>query len=111
MPPKPIHYPPPKAVGGKIQEAEIVGRAMIKESFENWGDYMRILDKIIWKKDGHIELRFCQYYRKPNGGDLDWIFGQGAGHMHPKTLVKLIKKAKEKPDHGDFGDSLNGINV
>ena len=53
MPPRDIRYPYPKAVGKGYSFGKIVGRAMIKESYRNWGDYMRILDLVKWKKDGH----------------------------------------------------------
>ncbi len=102
MPPKPIHYPYPKAVGKKGYSIGIVlGRAMHTEHFKNWGDYKRIID---WVKfdDGHRELRFTQYYRKPNGTDNDWIYGQGTGHMSIKTFYKLIRKAKANPNYGSF---------
>ena len=102
MPPRDIRYPYPKAVGKGYSFGKIVGRAMIKESYRNWGDYMRILDLVKWKKDGHKEIRFCQYYRKTGGTNKDWIFGQGAGHMKVKTFEKLINKAINKPDHGTF---------
>ena len=65
---------------------------------------MRVLDLVEWEKDGHKELRFCQYYRKDRGTDKDWIWGQGAGHMSVATFYKLIHKARTKPDYGTFED-------
>jgi hypothetical protein len=35
MPPDDIQYPRPKAVGPGYETAKIIGRAMIKEHFEN----------------------------------------------------------------------------
>ena len=102
MPPKPIKYPHPKAVGLGYETAKIIGRAMYRESFFKWGSYMRIVDLVQWEKYGHKEIRFCQYYRKTGGTDNDWIFGQGAGHMSVKTFYKLIHKAKTNPDYGTF---------
>lgn len=101
IPPNDIHYPYPKAVGKGFSTGKIIGRAMVLEKFPKWGDYMRILDLVKWEHGGE-EIRFCQFYRKDNGTDKDWIFGQGAGHMHIKTLKKLIHKAKTKPDYGTF---------
>ena len=63
---------------------------------------MRILDLVEWQKDGHEEVRFCQFYRKAGGTNKNWIFGQGAGHMKPTTFYKLIYKAATKPDYGTF---------
>lgn len=103
-PPRDIHYPHPKAVGPGYETAEIIGRAMVLEKFPKWGDYMRILDLVEWKKDRHRELRFCQYYRKAGGTDRDWIFGQGAGHMKIATYHELIRKATTRPDYGTFGN-------
>lgn len=106
MPPKDIRYPYPKAVGKGYSTAKIIGRAMIKERFDKWGDYMRILDLVEFQPDRHQkchrELRFCQFYRKARSTDNDWIFGQGAGHMSVKTFYNLINKAKTNPDYGDF---------
>ncbi len=102
MPPKPIRYPYPKAIGKRgYSKGNVLGRVMLIESFKNWGDYMRIID---WVKfdDGHKELRFTQYYRKSNGTDHDWIYGQGAGHMSIKTFQRLIKRAKANPNFGTF---------
>lgn len=110
MPPNPIMYPPPKAVGGEIGVADIVGRAMVVEYLGDSGDYCRIIDRLKWRGGGE-EIRFTYYFRKPKGTDKDWIFGQGAGHMNPKTFVKLIKKAKTNPDFGDFGKCLDKINL
>jgi hypothetical protein len=101
MPPNDIEYPRPKAVGNGKMFAEIIGRAMIQETCPEWGDYMRILDLLLWE-DGDKEIRFCYYYRKPNGTDSDWIFGQGSGHMKVYTFYKLIHKAATEPDHGNF---------
>ena len=109
-PPRPIRYPPPKSVGGKPHTADIVARACIIEKFDT-GDYCRIIDKLKWRESGDIEIRFTYYYRKYKGNDKDWIYGQGAGHMNPKTLARLIKKAKTKPNFGDFGSSLNKIKI
>ena len=75
---------------------------MVLEKFPKWGDYMRVLDLVKWEKDGHKEIRFCQYYRKAGGRENDWIFGQGAGHMKVQTFYKLIREAKIKPDYGTF---------
>ena len=106
MPPSDIKYSFPKSVGKGHSIAIILGRAMIKEHFEGFGDYMRIVDLLEWKKNSkvrkHKEIRFTQYYKKANGNDNDWIYAQGAGHMSIKTFYKLIKKAKENPDYGDF---------
>ncbi len=102
MPPKDLHYPHPKAVGDGYEDAKIVGRAMLVEHYPKWGDYTRIIDLVEWKRDGHKELRFCQYYRKDGGTDSDWIFGQGSGHLKVETFYKLIKKAKTNPDYGVF---------
>lgn len=101
-PPKNIRYPYPKAVGQGYSVGKIIGRAMEIERFPKWGDYMRVLDLIEFEKDGHRELRFCQYYRKAGGMDNDWIFGQGAGHMKITTFYKLILQAATKPDYGTF---------
>ncbi|MEK7170441.1 MAG: hypothetical protein AAB767_04080 [Patescibacteria group bacterium] len=101
-PPKDLHYPHPKAVGPGYETARIIGRAMCLESFPSWGDYMRVLDLVRWEKDGHKEIRFCQYFRKAGGTDSDWIFGQGAGHMKVETFYELIHKAKTNPDYGVF---------
>ncbi len=110
MPPKPIVYPPPKNVGGKPENADITARAMLIEKFDT-GEYCIVLDRLFWRKDGHEELRFTYYYRKKGGTDSDWIFGQGAAHMNPKTLVALIRKAKTNPDWGNFENSLGGISI
>lgn len=102
MPPKDIRYSYPKAVGRGYSVGKIIGRAMLKEHFRKWGDYMRILDLVKWEKDVHKELRFCQFYRKDGGTDNDWIFGQGAGHMKVETFYKLMHKAATNPDCGTF---------
>lgn len=106
MPPKDIKYPYPKAVGHGYSIGKIIGRAMIIERFNKWGDYMRILDLVEFQPDKlqkrHRELRFCQFYRKARGTNDDWIFGQGAGHMSVNTFYKLIYKAAAKPDYGTF---------
>jgi|SRR3989344_4546829 len=109
MPPKDINYSYPKAVGRGYSVGKIIGRAMVKERFPRWGDYMRILDLVKWKKDGHKELRFCQFYRKDRGTCNDWIFGQGAGHMSIATFYKLIHKAKTNPDYGNFKGAFDKI--
>ena len=109
MPPEKIKYPYPKAVGIGYGVAEILGRAMVKESFPKWGDYMRVLDLVEWKSDGHQEIRFCQYYRKDGGTDTDWIFGQGAGHMKIETFNKLIHKAENNPDYGTFSNIFKDL--
>lgn len=105
-PPNKIRYPYPKAVGKGFTVGKIIGRVMEIECFPKFGDYMRILDLIELQPDNrqkrHTEIRFCQFYRKPNGTDSDWIFGQGAGHMSIKTFYKLIRKAMTKPDFGTF---------
>ena len=111
MPPKDIRYPHPNAVGSGYEAAKIIGRAMEIEHFPKWGDYMRILDLVEWKKDGHKELRFCQYYRKAGGTDKDWIFGQGAGHMSVRTFYKLINKARTRPDYGNFKGAFDELIV
>jgi hypothetical protein len=86
------------------------------ERFPKWGDYMRVLDLVEFSKDEHHkktlkELRFCQYYRKAGGTKKDWVFGQGAGHMHVTTFYKLIHKAATKPDFGSFEGVFNkGVN-
>jgi len=41
MPPRDLRYPYPKAVGSGYGVAKIIGRAMAKEHFPKWGDYMR----------------------------------------------------------------------
>jgi len=106
MPPNDIDYPYPKAVGKGHTVGKIIGRAMKKEHFPKFGDYMRILDLVELQPDSHqklhTELRFCQFYRKAGGTNKDWIFGQGAGHMSVKTFYKLIHKAKTNPDYGTF---------
>ena len=106
MPPRDIRYPYPKAVGYGYSIGKIIGRAMMKESFHKWGDYMRILDFVEFQPDNrqkrHKELRFCQFYRKAGGTNSDWIFGQGAGHISVKTFYKLVNKAKTRPDYGNF---------
>jgi hypothetical protein len=91
-PPKDIRYPRPKAVGPGYEIGKIIGRVKCQESFSDWGDYMRVLDLVEWNRNGHRwrEIRFCQYFRKAGGGDNDWIFGQGAGHMGADTFYKLI---------------------
>ena len=99
IPPKDIRYPHPKAVGPGYETAKVIGRAMVLEKFPGWGHYMRVLDLIRWEKDGHKEIRFCQYYRKDDGTDNDWIFGQGAGHMKVETFYELIRKAKTDKEH------------
>lgn len=109
MPPKDISYPRPKVVGPGYESARIIGRAMVMERFPKWGDYMRILDLVEWKKDRHKEIRFCQFYRKVGGTDRDWIFGQGAGHMKVATFYKLIRKARTKPDYGTFRNVLDKL--
>ena len=109
IPPPDIKYPYPKAVGNGYSIGKVIGRAMIKEHFPKWGDYMRVLDLVVWEKDGHKELRFCQFYRKNGGTDNDWIFGQGAGHMKTGTFYKLIHKAMTKPDHGTFGSVFSKL--
>lgn len=110
MPPKDIRYPFPKALGKGYSVGTIIGRAMHIERFNNWGDYMRILDWIKFE-DGHKELRFAQFYRKPGGTDKNWIYGQGAGHVKAKTFLKLIRKAKTKPDYGTFEDALDHVYI
>ena len=109
--PKDICYPYPKAVGTGASVGKIIGRAKVEEKFPKWGDYMRILDLVEWKKDGHKELRFCQYYRKAGGTDKDWIFGQGAGHMSVRTFYKLINKARTRPDYGNFKGAFDELIV
>ncbi|MFA5246528.1 MAG: hypothetical protein WC408_01395 [Candidatus Micrarchaeia archaeon] len=111
MPPKDISYPYPKAVGVGVSIGRIIGRARINEHFPNWGDYARILDLVQWKRDGHQELRFCQYYRKDGGTEKDWIFGQGAGHLSVNTFYKLIKKAKTNPDYGTFEGAFDKLTL
>lgn len=108
MPPKPISYPYPKAVGEGYSKAEVIGRVMQIEQFPGWGDYMRILDYIRFD-DGHKELRFTQYYRKSGGTEKDWVYGQGAGHLSVKTFYSLIKKAKESPDYGTFEEVFSNL--
>lgn len=106
-PPKPIRYPYPKAVGKKgYSRGKVLGRVMKIERFKKWGDYMRIIDWIRFD-DGHKELRFTQYYRKPRGTDKDWIYNQGAGHMSSNTFYRLIKKAKADPDFEGIFDRLS----
>lgn len=107
MPPHDITYQLPKAVGNGKESGKIIGRAIIIESFPGLGDYTRILDFIKWKKDGHKDLRFCYFYRKPLGTDDDWIFGQGSGHMKVDTFYKLIRKAAANPDYGNFEGIFN----
>jgi len=85
-PPSDIRYPYPKAVGSGFSTGKIIGRAMEREHFSKWGDYMRILDLVELDNDGHREIRFCQFYRKAGGKNNDWIFGQGAGHMKIETF-------------------------
>ncbi len=114
MPPRPIRYPFPKAVGEGYSKGIVLGRVMENETFKDWGDYMRIIDWIKFD-DGHKELRFTQYYRKSGGSDNDWFYGQGAGHMSQKTFFSLIRKAQSCPDFGTFEDAFdelieNGIN-
>jgi hypothetical protein len=111
MPPDPIVYDPPKAIGGEKAMADVVARAMLVESCGAYGDYCRVLDLLRWRGDSKEEVRFTYYFRKPNGTDRDWIYGQGAGHMTPETLVKLLQKAKASPDYGNFGKSLGAISV
>ena len=101
MPPDDIEYPLPKAVGNGKNRAKIIGRAMIEESFPEWGDYTRILDLLQWE-DGDKEIRFCYFYREPNGKDNDWIFGQRSGHMKVNTFYDLIRRAATDPDFGNF---------
>ena len=108
MPPNPISYDPPKSVGGSTQVADITARAMVVEHFGSSGDYCRVVDRLKWRGGGE-EIRFTYYFRKPKGTDTDWIYGQGAGHMSPKTFFKLIKRAKTKPDFGDFGKVFENI--
>jgi len=110
--PKDIKYPYPKAIGRGYSVGKIIGRTMVMEHFPKWGDYMRILDLVEWQVDKHHkkphkELRFCQFYRKNKGTNNDWIFGQGAGHMKPKTFYKLIYKAVTNPDYGTFEGIFN----
>lgn len=109
MPPRDLHYPYPKAVGSGYGVAKIVGRAMVKEHFNKWGDYMRVLDLVEWQKDSHREIRFCQYFRRDGGKDNDWIFGQRAGHMKVETFYKLIHKAKTNPDYGTFDNIFKDL--
>lgn len=108
-----IHYPYPKAVGEGYSVGKIIGRVMEIEQFPKFGDYMRILDLVEFQPDlhqeRHREIRFCQFYRKVNGTDNDWIFGQGAGHMSIETFFKLIHKAKTKPDYGTFEGVFNKL--
>lgn len=110
MPPKPISYPYPKAVGEGHSKAEIIGRAMQIEQFPQWGDYMRILDYVRFEA-GHKELRFTQYYRKSGGTEKDWVYGQGAGHLSVTTFYSLIKKAKQNPDYGTFEDVFSNLQL
>lgn len=113
MPPRPVHYPLAKASKRKKAPlGAIIARAMIEEKFPNHGDYCRIIDLIQWEgnKDKK-EIRFTYYYRKPNGGEKDWVYGQGAGHMTIKSFYRLLKKAKKNPDFGDFGRSLDKIKI
>ena len=110
MPPRLIRYPKPKAVGKGFTKGKVLGRVMRKERFKNWGDYMRIIDWVEFE-DGHKELRFTQYYRKPNGTNEDWVYGQGAGHMSMKTFNKLIQKAQTKPDHGSFEGAFESLRI
>ena len=110
MPPRNIYYPYPKALGKKGgSTGKIIGRAMVLESGLGTGDYMRIVDYVNWFPDNYKEIRFCQFYRKPNGGDQDWIYGQGAGHMSPETFRKLIEKARSSPDYGTFEGIFDNI--
>ena len=111
IPPNDVRYPHPKAVGLGYETAKIIGRAMVKEHFPKWGDYMRILDLVVWEKDGHRELRFCQFYRKDGGTNKDWIFGQGSGHMKVETFYKLIQKAKTNPDFGTFKSVFRELRI
>jgi hypothetical protein len=98
-------------VGPGYEIGKIIGRVKCQESFSDWGDYMRVLDLVEWNRNGHRwrEIRFCQYFRKAGGGDNDWIFGQGAGHMGTDTFYKLIQKATTNPDYGNFGDVFKNI--
>ncbi len=111
MPPEEIKYPYPKALGKKgYSISTIKGRAMIVECSKKWGDYTRILD-LVRHSDGNLSLRFCQFYRKPDGNDNDWIYGQGAGHMGIETFYKVIEKAKTNPDYGSFEGVLDKVKI
>ncbi|HVP49729.1 MAG TPA: hypothetical protein VMT56_00755 [Candidatus Bathyarchaeia archaeon] len=115
IPPKDIIYPLPTALGPGKSSARVLGRAMVMESFPGWGDYMRVLDLVEFRKNTlsprHRELRFCQFYRKPGGGDADWIFGQCAGHMSIATFYELLRRAQEAPDCGSFGRAFNKLEM
>lgn len=114
MPPNPIYYDSPKAIGKEVWVADILGRAMVTETIRGIGDYRRIIDRLKWREDNSKnaeQIRFAYYYRKPNGTENDWVFGQGAGQMTAATLIKLIKKAQTNPDFGNFGSSLNEIKI
>ena len=104
--PKEICYKYPKASkkAGQ-QKGKIVARAWIDEPLDT-GTYRRILDLIIWS-DGKPEVRFCYYYQKIGGNETDWMFGRSAANLKPSTLRKLLKRAKENPQEGDFGEYLN----
>ncbi|MFH0714306.1 MAG: hypothetical protein V1847_01705 [Candidatus Diapherotrites archaeon] len=114
MPPNPIYYTPPKAVGGEVLVGTIIGRAMVLEPIEGQGDYYRIIDRVKWddeNSENSENIRFTYFYRKPNGTDTDWVYGQGAGHMTIETLIKLLKKAKTNPDFGTFENKLDKISL
>ena len=110
-PPGLVWYPKPKAVGKGFSKGKVLGRVMQIEKFRDHGDYMRIIDWIEFVDDGHKELRFTQYYRKPNGTDEDWVYGQGAGHMSLRTFYKLIRKAQTKPDCGTFEGAFDRLRI
>ena len=72
-PPSDLAYPFPKGVGRiGVTKGKVLGRVTQIEPFKDWGDYMRVID---WVKfnDGHRELRFAQFYRKPGGGIADYF--------------------------------------
>jgi hypothetical protein len=119
MPPEPIRYPFPKALGEGYSTGTVLGRVMEIEQIPNWGDYKRIIDWIRFDeahtRDSvipiHYELRFTQYYRKSGGTDNDWVYGQGAGHMSIATFYKLIEKAQTNPDYRTFEGAFDRLKI